>query len=306
MKKVLITGGSGMIGKYLSEKLVEKNYTVCWLSQNKKITHEKTKIYFWDIQSKTIDLQAFENTQYVVHLAGANIAQKRWTNEFKREILNSRIESTDLLIRTIIDNKLPIKKLVGASAVGYYGMKNDEKIYTEDDNPGDDFLAHVCALWEEAYRPLVVHHIPTAILRIGLVLSHTGGIYTKLKPLFQIGLGSALGNGKQYMPWIHIDDLCNMIIFLLENENIQGIFNAVSDEYISNYKFSKKMAESFHAPFFLPNIPEFILKMIFGEQYQLLVTGLKTSNEKIKRAGFQFRFSTLEDALHDLKEKLNT
>ncbi|GAB4201411.1 MAG: TIGR01777 family oxidoreductase [Bacteroidia bacterium] len=309
MKSVLITGGTGLIGRHLSEKLLQQGYTVHLLSRQKNIVNKPTpthhqskiKIFQWDFNNNYIDPNAFENVGYVIHLTGANIA-KRWTPSYKKTILTSRIKTAELLINTIIKNNISIEKFVGASAIGYYGMKTDEKIYTEVDAKGNDFLADTCHQWEKAYDPLIQHQIPTAIVRIGLVLSANGGIYKLLKPVFQMGLGSAIGSGKQYMPWIHIDDLCRIFIHLMTNKELQGIYNAVSDEILNNAEFSKKLAQSLNAPFFLPNIPEWALKMILGEQHQMLTTGLKISNEKIKQTGFVFRFSKLSNALADIQK----
>jgi uncharacterized protein (TIGR01777 family) len=304
MKSVLITGGTGLIGNHLSEKLLQQGYAVHLLSRQKNFSPQsyyqnKIKVFEWDLNKNYIDPNALENVNYVIHLAGASIS-KKWTTSYKNIILTSRIKSAELLINTIIKNNISIEKFIGASAIGYYGMKTDNKVYTEEDEKGNDFLANTCYQWEKAYTPLIQHQIPTAIVRIGLVLSPNGGIYKILKPIFQIGLGSPIGNGKQYMPWIHIDDLCNMIIHLMKNKEFRGIYNAVSDEILTNEEFSKKLAQSLNAPFFLPNIPEWILKIIFGEQYQMLTSGLKISNDKIKQTGFNFRFSQLDDALANL------
>lgn len=304
MKTVLISGGSGMIGRYLSEKLIQKNYLVRWLSRKKvKSNNEKIKVFQWSIEKGEIDLSVFENVEYVINLSGAGIVDKRWTEAYKREILNSRVKSAHLLVGSILKENVPIRKFVGASAIGFYGMKKDEMVYEENSSSGDDFLSEVCLRWEEAYHPLIDKKINWALLRIGLVLSHTGGIYAKLKPLFQLGLGCALGNGRQYMSWIHIDDLCGMIIYLLENENICGVYNAVSTDYVTNAEFSRRLAQSFNSPFFLPNVPEYLLKLILGERYKMFTSGVKVSNEKIRKTGFQFQFSKLEDALTDLKIK---
>jgi len=305
MKTVLITGGSGMLGNYLTSFLQQNNYTVHWLSRKKiESSSHQLKIFQWDVEKQFIDISVFENVDYIIHLAGAGIADKPWTEEYKKVIIHSRVDSAKLLIKYIVENSLPIKKFIGASAVGIYGMKIDEQEYTEESAYGNDFLADVCKQWEREYLPLIDQNYPCAVLRIGLILSHTGGLYKQLVPIFKWGLGSALGSGKQYMPWIHIEDLCNMILYLMEHSEITGTFNATSGEYINNYDFSKKLAKSLNAPFFLPNIPEFLLYLIFGDQYKMLTTGLKISNQKIKEKGFHFKFENLDDALQDLKIKL--
>lgn len=305
MKTVLITGGSGMLGTYLTSILQQNNYRVHWLSRKKvEASHHQLKVFQWNVEKQFIDISAFENVEYVIHLAGAGIADKHWTEEYKKIIIQSRVDAAKLLIKYIIENALPIKKFIGASAVGIYGMKIDEQEYTEESPYGNDFLADVCKQWEHSYSPLIHQNYSYAVLRIGLILSHTGGLYKRLVPIFKWGLGSALGSGKQYMPWIHIEDLCRMLVYLIEHSEIVGTFNATSGEYITNYNFSKKLAQSLNAPFLLPNIPEFILHIMFGDQYKMLTTGLKISNQKIKQKGFQFKFQKLEDALDDLKTKI--
>lgn len=304
MKRILITGGSGMVGKHLSLLAISKGYNVHWLSRKKSETKDNNiKVFQWDVQNNWIEESAFDGVEYVVHLAGAGIADKKWTNEYKAEIINSRVKSAHLLVNSIIQNNFPIKKFVGASAVGFYGMKTDEKIYTEESEKGNDFLADVCKKWEDAYLPLMKNNFNAAIVRIGLVLSVDGGVYKKLKPLFKLGLGSALGKGNQYMPWIHIYDLCEMILFLLEKEKVTGVFNGVSGEFVTNKEFTRHFAHSLKRPIFLPNIPEWFLKMILGEQAQMLTTGLKISSDKIKQNGFQFKYQHLDDAFRDLNMK---
>lgn len=304
MKKILVTGGSGMVGQYLTRKCIEKGYSVNWLSR--KLIRSKTEgvnIFQWNVEKFEIDLKAFENVEYLIHLAGAGIADKRWSKEYKKTIIESRVKSAELIVKSIVHHNIQIKNFVGASAVGYFGMESDDKIYSEVDEKGNDFLSDVCYQWESAYLPLADKTQGLSIVRIGLVLSNAGGIYSKLKPVFEKGLGSAIGSGKQYMPWIHIEDLCNLIIFLIEHGNGCEVFNAVSDETITNYEFSKKLAQSLNVPFFMPNIPEWILKIIFGEQYKMLTTGLKISNKKIKEKGFIFQYDTLEKSFDDLKKK---
>lgn len=305
MKRVLITGGNGMVGSSLTKRFIEKGYGVNWLIRKKTNHHQSGNVscFFWNPEKSEIDITAFDNVDYIIHLAGANVAGKKWSNGYKKEILNSRIQSTQLLADTLIKNAISVQKIIGASAVGYYGMKTDDKIYSENDLPGNDFLSQVCCQWENGYEALMHHHFNVGILRLGLVLSANGGIYKRMKPLFRLGFGSTLGSGKQYMPWIHIDDLCNMIIYLSEHPIHNGVFNAVSDEMVTNYEFSKKLAQSLNAPFFMPNIPVWLLNGILGEQAYMLTTGLKISNEKIKSTGFSFRFLKLEDAFQDLKNK---
>ncbi|GIV26718.1 MAG: NAD-dependent epimerase [Bacteroidia bacterium] len=303
MKTVLITGGTGLVGTHLTNYLISKGFRIHCLSRKRLISDKKElKYFYWNISELEIDLNAFENVEYVVHLAGENIAGQKWYEHYKLMLDHSRTMSTYWIIHNILKHKVPIKKFIGASAVGFYGMQRSDKVFTEQDFGNNDFLSRLCEKWEASYFPLFDNDINTAIIRIGLVLSKEGGLYAKLKPIFKWGLGCALGSGKQNMPWIHIEDLCRMIEFLMEHPEYTGIYNAVSDEQVNNYEFSKQLAKSLNAPFFLPNIPEWVLKLMLGEMHKMLVTGVKVSNEKIKSKGFQFKFSKLEEALKDLNQ----
>jgi uncharacterized protein len=304
MAKILITGGSGLVGHTISELLLEMGHKPCWLSREAGSWRGIQK-YKWSLDKKYIDLHAFDDVESVIHLAGAGIVDKRWTRDFKKEIIDSRVKSTELLWETVSKNTIQLKSFVGASAVGYYGSESSDYEFTEMDLPGRDFLAKTCIEWENSYKPFSRSNIRTTIIRTGIVLSEKGGAYAKMLPAFKFGLGAGVGKGSQFFPWIHINDLANIFIQGALNPAIQGVYNAAATESVTNHEFSKMLAESLRRPFFLPNIPEFVLKLALGERAIALTSGLKISNEKIKATGFKFEFDNLKEALNDLSKTKN-
>lgn len=302
MAKILITGGSGLVGKAISELLLNKGHEPIWLSRQSG-TYNGIKKYKWDISKKYIDENAFDGVESIIHLAGIGIADKRWSNDYKQQIINSRVKSSELLFETISKNKLPIKTLIGGSAIGYYGAMQSEKLFTEKDEPGLDFLAESCVLWEKSYQPFINADIRTAIIRTGVVLSKHGGAYVKMAPAFKYGFGAGLATGKQFFPWIHINDVAGIFVHTLFNVNTNGIYNAVGSELINNNDFSKQLANSFNKPFFLPNVPKWALKLAMGEGAMMVTEGLKISNQKIKESGYNFEFTYVEKALKNLASK---
>lgn len=297
-KTVLITGGSGSIGKVLSAFLEKRGHKVSVLSRNIPRNAEY-KYYKWDIKGHYIDPQALLNNKIIIHLAGANIGENRWTSSFKKEVLKSRTDS----VRLIADgfrrlNILP-ERFISASAVGYYGSITSEKIFTEKDPPADDFLGKVGKAWEGAVNDLANSGVPTAILRTGVVLDTNSGALPKTAKPVKLGLGAPLGSGKQYVPWIHIADLCRMYYYIIENE-LEGVYNAVSPNPVKNNEFMKSIARSLKKPMFMPKVPSFVLKAMLGEQSTIILDGSRVSAEKICNAGFSFQFPEIDEAVSDL------
>ncbi len=294
---ILITGYGGFLARHVSKHLLQQGYLVKGLSHNKQ--KKSSNIYYWNVEENKIDEQALENVDYIVHLAGAGIADKRWTDKRKQEIIDSRVKSATLLATTLKKRNQKIKGLIGVSGVGYYGAVTNDKIFTENDFPGNDFLADCCVQWENSYNQFADIAERTAILRLGIVIGKDGGALKKLIPTTNLGLASPLGNGKQYMPFIHVKDLCALFRFCLANKNINGIFNAVASEKITNKQFMKHLATSLHKPFLIPGIPKFLLKLILGEMAVMLLEGSQVSNEKIISMGFQFSFPTIEKSFSE-------
>jgi uncharacterized protein (TIGR01777 family) len=291
MAKIVITGGTGLVGTRLTEMLREKHHKVLILSRNPSNENELK----WDIAKGYIDKKAFENTDYIIHLAGAGIAEEKWTDKRKKIIIDSRVETTNLLFNTIKENDIKLKGFISASGIGYYGAITTAKIFKETDAVGNDYIGDVCQKWENAAHQFDVLKIPVTILRTGIVLSKTGGALEKMRtPVI-----SPLGSGNQYLPWIHIDDLCEMYIDAIEGK-LNGVYNAVAPEHHTSKTFSKTLAKSINRPFVGINVPGFMLKLLFGDLSQILLEGSRISAEKIKNSGFIFKFETLKKALNNL------
>ena len=301
MEKILIAGGSGLVGQHLCNLLQQKGgYEVSLLSRNPKST-SKFKQYFWDVEKIKADDEAFHNADVIVNLAGANVAGQRWTEAYKNEIIQSRLKSTNLLFEKVKTLETKPKLYLTASAIGYYDSK--QAAVGENDSAGKDFLSQVCLAWEEAAAKFSTLDIPVGVLRIGLVMSKSGGFLEKMQLPLQLGLLSPMGTGLQMMSWIHIDDLCNMFVWLIENPNKASFYNAVAPQTVNNKVMMKTLAKVNHKPFFLPNIPEFALKLALGEMSTEVLSSHAVSAKKILDAGFNFQFPSLEAALKNIYAK---
>lgn len=299
-KTVLISGATGMIGRKLSKQLKAQNYIV------KELSREKSDQYFyWNPDRGEIDERALENVDAIIHLAGAPIS-KRWSIPYKVKLYDSRIESMKLLLKTAKKINQPIKTFICASGTNYYGTITTNEIFTEDHSMGEDYLAKLCGKIEEAAN--VFHDeigSRVCIVRTSAVLSNEGGMIKELLPLAKSNILSPLGTGKQIVPWIHIDDIANIYIHLLENENLNGAFNAVADEQITNKKFTKTFMKLKGKKIIMPKVPAFVLRIVLGEMSSILLKGSAISNEKIKSTGFEFKFKKLKPSLRNLIRKAN-
>lgn len=295
-KKVLLAGGSGLVGKRLSQLLKNKGYEVSILSRS---ANGKESIIEWDVKNQILDPKKVENFDYIINLTGAGIVDKAWTDERKKEILDSRTQSTALITKAIQQNTKKPTSFVSASAVGIYGFVTGERIFKETDSPGNDFLAETCKLWEESTKEIKNMGIPTALIRIGIVLDKNGGALKEMAKPVKLGVGAALGTGKQYLPWIHIDDLCNLFIHAMENK-LDGSFNAGAPNQVNNKTFTQVLAKVLKRPLFLPNVPAFVMKLILGTRALLVLEGSRVSPEKIQKTGFTFGYTELENALGEI------
>lgn len=296
-EKVLITGASGAIAKALYTKLKAK-YEVCFLTRKKEAENE----FEWDVENHIIDPAALDGVQHVIHLAGANISEKRWTDDRKKELISSRIDSAKLILNTLKNKGIMLKSFISASGINYYGTETSEKIYTEEDQPGKDFLSKVVILWENAADEFKEENLAERVVKVrtAIVLSPSDGALPKMSVPVKLGIGSPIGSGKQYMPWIHLEDICEIYVWILENADIEGSFNASAPEHTDNAAFTRAMSRILKKPFWAPNVPSFILKLIFGELANALLQGSRASSEKIQKAGFKFKFPDLKTALEDL------
>lgn len=297
---ILITGGHGLIAQKLVKKL-EKDYVVRLLTRAKKQENE----FEWDIEKGIIDEKALIGVHHIIHLAGANVAEKRWTKTRKQEIISSRVNSAKLILNSLKKNNLKINSFISASAVGFYGTETTEKIYTEKDNKGSDFLSNVVFLWEHAADQFLKQNVAKRVvkLRTGVVLSDKGGALTKLKTPINYYVGAILGNGKQYIPWIHIDDICSIYEFAIKNSKVKGVYNATSPIHTTNGELTKSIASILEKPLLFPHIPSSIIKLIFGESAIILLEGSRVSSNKIVSQGFRFKHPQLKLALENLLKK---
>lgn len=299
MANVLITGASGLIGKPLSELLSAAGHTVVHVGRRENLSG-KYKCYQWNLDDDYIDPRAFENIDTIIHLAGAGIADKRWTNTRKTEIIKSRVSSGKLLMEYMNANPGKIKTFIGASAIGYYGTITNSTIYTEDMPSHNDFLGSVCKQWEETYNSINETQTRKVIIRIGVVLSNNGGALLKLAKTAKTGLGAALGTGKQHMPWIHIDDLISVFMLAVETHKFNGIYNATSPQHLTNKEVTVEIAHAYGKRVIMPNVPKFILKLLLGEMADMVCEGSRVSCEKLLNSGFTFKYPTLSSALKNL------
>ncbi|MEP6682200.1 MAG: TIGR01777 family oxidoreductase [Parafilimonas sp.] len=310
MATILITGGTGMIGTYLQKFLVEKGYKIIVLIRDDtqhKSTNENISFAKWNVEKGEIDKDAIAQSDYIIHLAGANVAEKRWTDKRKKEIVESRTKSGALLVKSLKEIPNKIKAVVSASAIGWYGadtITSKQNGFKEDEPPSNDFLGTTCKLWEESIQPVEKLYKRLCIFRFGIVLSKKGGALEEFKKPLKFGVASILGNGKQIMSWIHVYDLCRLLLFAIENENTSGIYNAVAPNAVSNKVLTLTLAKQMRSKFFIPvHVPAFVLKTMLGEMSVEVLKSATVNNDKVKKAGFSFLYPSIETALENLLKK---
>lgn len=302
MATILITGGTGLVGNHLTKCLIKKGHKVRILTRSAKQSKNGVDYYRWDVKRNEIDINALLGIDSIVHLAGAGVADGAWNDTYKKEIIDSRVDSIQLLLKKCKELKDFPKSAISASGTAYYGFDNSDKIYDESAEAGKGFLTEVSEKWEEASAGFEQHDVRRVIFRIGVVLSNKGGALKPIKIPFQFGIGSAMGTGKQPLPWIHIDDLTHGIVEAIERKEIVGIYNAVAPQQLTNSEFSKTLAQEMKRPFWAPNVPSFVLRIILGKEKadEMLLNGPHVSSKKIEEAGFKFQFPDLASALRSL------
>lgn len=299
-RNVLITGGTGLIGKRLTTLLQNKNYSVSHLSRNSQ-SQTGVKTFVWNPEKKYLESGALDNVDFIVHLAGTGIADSRWTKKRKDEILKSRTLGLELLQQEIIKSSNPPSALLSASGIAYYGSDNGSKQLTEQTPPGNDFLAYVTQQWEAAADNFLQIGIRVVKLRTGIVLSKKGGALAKMAAPARFGLGASLGNGQQWCSWIHLDDLCRMYINALEDASWQGAYNAVATTPVTNDNLTRLICRTLNKPKWLPNLPGFLLKIALGELATVVLGSGYVTNERIKKeTDFNYQYSDLIAALNDV------
>lgn len=297
---ILITGATGLIGKKMMSLLTKDNHVIHYLTTSKsKIQHTPNqKGFYWNPSKGEIDFAAFEDVTVIIHLAGASVS-KKWTNDYKKEIIQSRVQTANLIFKTLKTNPNKVKQFVAASAVGIY-PDDLTAIYHEDDSQIDDsFLGEVTQLWEESSNQFKSLPLVVTTIRIGLVLAKESGALVEMTKPIKYGFGAALGSGKQYVSWIHIDDLVAIFKYVIDN-NLEGIYNAVSPYPTTNDELTKAIAKTINKPLFLPNVPKFILSLLLGEMHKIVTSSQQVSSRKILNSGFQFQFASLSKTLQNL------
>lgn len=298
--KILITGATGLIGKELVTLLLQNGVSIHYLttSKNKIESQSNYQGFYWNPDRGIIDENALMGVDSIIHLAGATIS-KRWTSKYKQEIIESRILSSNLLFKALKDYPNSVKQIISASAIGIY-PDNLAKLYTEEDTEVDDsFLGKVVLKWEDSVNKFKLQNIKVCKIRTGLVLSEKGGALTEMMKPIKMSIGSPFGSGKQVQSWIHIHDLVEMYFFAAKNE-LEGVYNAVAPNPVTNKILTQKIAAVLGKPLFMPNIPEFLMKLILGEMHIILFSSQKVSSQKIESEGFIFKYKQLEKALQQL------
>ena len=328
MATIMITGGTGTVGKRLTDLLLKKGHSVIIVGRgehskgsstskpsNSSSAFNQTNLRYaqWNIDAQTIDESAIQQADYIIHLAGAGVADKRWSDARKKEIADSRINSCALIVKALSSIPNKVKGVISASAIGWYGPDNqlddegnastglDKRGFTEAANPYPDFLGNTCKAWEDSITPVKAFGKRLVILRTGIVLSNQGGALVEFKKPLLFKTAAILGSGKQMISWIHVDDLCNQYIYAIEHEQMNGVYNAVAPHPVSNQtltiELAKKICGSFYIPFY---VPAFVLKIALGEMSIEVLKSATVSSHKIEAAGFQFQYPGIHDALTQL------
>ena len=300
MQTVLISGGTGLVGKALSKLLVNKGYKVIVLSrQATPMANDTITTAKWDVNKQEIDIAALQEADYIVHLAGAGVMDKKWTAAYKKEIISSRVDSAQLIVNSLQHNTNKVKKVISASAIGWY--KPGENLHTEEEPSDDNFLGNTCRLWEASMDPVTTLNKGLVKIRIGIVLSKEGGALKEFITPLKLGVAAILGNGKQMISWVHIDDLCRLFLFAIENDELNGVYNAVAPEPVTNKTLTLTLAKTMKRLFYIPvHVPVFVLKLMLGDRSIEILKSASVSCKKIIAAGFTFQFEKIESALKDL------
>jgi len=296
-KSILLTGGTGLVGTALTDQLLANGHEVSHLSR-KPGKDNRVKTFLWDVHKRDIDERCIDGVDLIIHLAGAGIAEKRWTEERKKEIIDSRSKSIGLIYDLLRKKKHQVTSVISASAIGYYSDRGDE-LLTEDSPPNTDFMARCCVEWEAAVDEGKDLNLRIAKFRTGVVLANEGPLKLMAQPV-KLYVGAPLGNGKQWVPWIHWQDVVDMYLMAVENDKFTGTYNMVSPNPVTNKELTKAIAKQLHKPLWAPNVPAFFLKLLLGEMSTIVLGSTKVSAQKIEDAGFKFKYPVIESALREI------
>jgi uncharacterized protein (TIGR01777 family) len=297
-KHILITGGTGLVGKLITDELLKVGYAVSHLSR-KQGNNPKVKTYLWDIAKGKIDEQCLDGVDTVLHLAGQSISGKRWTYKRKKEIIDSRTKSISLIYQLIKNKPNKINTVISASAIGYYSNRGEE-VLTEESPPNNDFMAKCCIAWELAVDEGRSLGLRVVKFRTGVVLQKEDGALPQMARPVKLGFGAPLGNGRQWIPWIHWRDVVDMYLYGIGNINLTGVYNMVAPNPVTNKQFTKAIAKQLHRPVWPLKVPAFIFKILLGEMSTIILGSTRVSAQKIENEGFGFKYLTVAEALKDI------
>jgi hypothetical protein len=308
MPTILVTGGTGMIGTALSRMLISKGHKVILLSRNTSHSiPEGAGIAHWDPYKGSIDLEAVRTADFIIHLAGAGVADKRWSAKRKKEIVESRTRSSELLVKTLKETSNKVQAVISASGIGWYGPDPsipNPRPFVESDPVDEDFLGETCRLWESSITSVTAMDKRLVIFRIGPVLSNTGGALSEFKKPVKLGVAAVLGSGRQVMSWIHVEDLCRLFLYAIEDSALSGVYNAVAPQPVDNRTLTLELARRMKGRYFVPvYVPSFILKILVGELSIEVLKSATVSAKKTRQTGFQFLYPSVQSALDDLMRR---
>lgn len=310
MAKILISGGTGLVGTNLTRHLLDRKHEAIILTREKNRVSDNPKISysFWDTKKGILDADVIKKADHIIHLAGAGVMDKKWTEAYKKEIVDSRTTSTALFIKALKENENKVQTFVSASAIGYYGEDSKPLIrkegFIETDLPSADFLGETCVRWEASSEPVKSLGIKLVKLRTGIVLANEGGALKEYKLPLKFGFATIFGNGKQAVSWIHIDDLCRMYCDAFEQDYFSGVYNATAPEIVSQKKMVTTYGEKLKNKFYTPiHVPMFALKLLLGQRSVEILKSATVCSKKVKTEGFTFLYPTLDAALEELSKK---
>lgn len=297
-KHILVTGGTGLVGKHLTRLLLDQGYTVSHLSRSAG-KNPLVKTYLWNVDRGTIDAACIDGVDTIVHLAGAGIADKRWTDKRKQLLIESRTRSIEIIYNLLKTSPNQVRAVISASATGYYSDRGDE-LLTEDSAPAHDFLGSCCIAWESAVAEGEKLGLRVVKFRTGVVLAKEGGALPKLAMPVKFGVGSPIGNGQQWIPWIHLHDVVKMYLYGIINTKLTGTFNMTAPSPVTNKQLTQAVAKQLHRPLWAPNVPAFAIKLMLGEMSTIVLGSTKVSAQKIEAAGFKFDCPDIAGALKSI------
>ena len=304
MQTVLITGGTGMVGQALAKQFIANGYEVIILSRSPQRSSRLHLSYAkWDVEKGEIDLDALAKANIIVHLAGEGVADKRWTVKRKQAIVDSRVRSGNLLVKALSENKYQVKTFIAASAIGWYGPDTAASLehgFVETDTADNSYLGNTCQLWEQSTAAVANMGIRLVTLRIGIVFNKKGGALAEFLKPAKFALATILGTGKQIVSWIHYQDLCKMIQYAIKTPAVQGVYNAVAPNPVTNKKLVLTIAKNTYPIYFPSFVPGFLLRIILGEMSIEVLKSTNVSAQKIQDAGFVFDYPNVEEAIIDL------